>query len=357
ARLVKALATLDGAAIMTIHEFCQAMMAELGVLAAADPQATLVEDVSILLDQLTDDLYLQRYGSATEGPPFDLETARALAREAIELVEARLVPADAQGVAAERLRFAHEVRSALAERKRRLGVYTFDDQLLRLRDSLGHATGEAALERLRRRCQVVLVDEFQDTDPVQWSILRQAFDGHRPLVLIGDPKQAIYGFRGADVTAYQQAVATAAERYSLMVNHRADPAVVTATNALFGGVSLGEGIEVPQVEAARTVSRLPGEAAAARIRCVAPQDPLDAASARSWITVDLVTEVVRLLSGGILLQAKEGTRELRAADIAVLVSTNRRGRELAEALTTAGVAVAFSGSDSVFSSVAAGDWL
>ena len=358
ARLVTALATLDGAAIMTIHEFCQAMMAELGVLAEADPQATLVEDVSILLDQLTDDLYLQRYGSVAEGPPFDLATARMLAREAIELGEARLVPSDAQGAAAERLRFAHEVRGHLAERKRRLGVYTFDDQLLRLRDSLTRATSQAAVERLRRRCQVVLVDEFQDTDPVQWSILHRAFDGHRPLVLIGDPKQAIYGFRGADVTAYQQAVATAAEQYSLTVNHRADPAVVTATNALFGGVTLGEGIEVPRVEAARTSSRLHGEAVApARVRCIAPQDPLDAASARAWVNADLVAEVVRMLSGSTLLEAGEGTRALRAADIAVLVSTNRRGRELAEALTAAGVAVAFSGSDSVFSSVAADDWL
>ncbi len=357
ARLVRALATLDGAAIMTIHEFCQAMMAELGVLAQADPQATLVEDVGILLDQITDDLYLKRYGSAPQGPPFDLATARGLARDAVELGEARLVPTEARGVAAERLGFAHEVRTVLAARKRRLGVFTFDDQLLRLRDSLANAGSDAAVERLRRRCQVVLVDEFQDTDPVQWSILRQAFDGHRPLVLIGDPKQAIYGFRGADVTAYQQAVATAAQRYSLTVNHRADPGVVAATNALFHNVTLGESIDVPPVEAARDGSRLIGGTAPLRLRCIAPQDPLDAASARAWVNADLVTEVVRLLSDGPRLTTGEGERELRAADIAVLVNTNRRGRELAEALTAAGVAVAFSGSDSVFSSEAARDWL
>ena len=358
ARLVRALATLDGAAIMTIHEFCQAMMSELGVLAQADPQATLVEDVGILLDQLTDDLYLKRYGSAVQGPPFDLATARELARDAIELSEAGLVPSQARGVAAERLAFAAEVRTALAVRKRRLGVFTFDDQLLRLRDSLAHASGQAAVDRLRRRCQVVLVDEFQDTDPVQWSILRQAFDGRRPLVLIGDPKQAIYGFRGADVTAYQQAVAAAAQRYSLTVNHRADPAVVAATNALFHGVALGDGIDVPPVAAARSGSRLLGESpAAVRLRCVAPPDALDAPGARARVTADLVTEVVRLLSGGTCLDAEGGPRELRAADLAVLVNTNRRGRELAEALTAAGVAVAFSGSDSVFSSEAAQDWL
>ena len=82
------------------------------------------------------------------------------------------------------------VREELAARKRRLGVYSFDDQLLRLRDSLRGPAAEARLARLRGRCEVVLVDEFQDTDPVQWEILRTAFADHVPLVLIGDPKQS-----------------------------------------------------------------------------------------------------------------------------------------------------------------------
>ncbi len=357
ARLVRALAGLDGAAIMTIHEFCQAMTAELGVLAGADPQATLVEDIAPLLDQLTEDLYLRFYGALPEGPPFDLTTARLLARDAVDLIEARLVPPEATGVAAERLRFAQAARAELTERKRRLGVYTFDDQLLRLRDSLLEG-GRPALERLRRRCQVVLVDEFQDTDPVQWSILQQAFHGHRPLVLIGDPKQAIYGFRGADVTAYQQAVAAAGERFSLAVNHRADGPVVAATNALFSGVALGDGIDVPSVTAAHAGSRLRGQAPpVARLRCIAPDDPLDAAGARALVTADLVAEVVRLLSGRTELATGDRSRVLQPQDIAILVSTNWRGRELAEALTGAGVAVAFSGSDSVFNSPAATDWL
>jgi len=358
ARLVRALGELDGSAIMTIHEFCQAMLAELGVLADSDPQASLIEDAGILLDQLTEDLYLQRYASLPDGPPFELSTARELARDAIELIEAPLVPRDTDAESAERLSFAAAVRTEFALRKQRLGVFTFDDQLLRLRDALRHATGEEAVARLRRRCQVALVDEFQDTDPVQWSILRQAFDGHRPLVLIGDPKQAIYGFRGADVAAYRDAVATAAQTFSLTTNHRADSPVVAATNALFSGVSLGEGIDVPAVEARQTGWRLRSQLSApVRIRCIAPTDPLDATTARARVTADLVTEVVGLLSSGARLQTPSGDRELRAEDIAVLVTTNRRGREVAEALATAGVAVAFAGSDSVFGSAAADDWL
>ena len=67
----------------------------------------------------------------------------------------------------------------------------------------------AAAARLRERYRVVLVDEFQDTDPVQWEILRRAFHGHSTLILIGDPKQAIYAFRGADVYSYLDAVGQA----------------------------------------------------------------------------------------------------------------------------------------------------
>ena len=66
--------------------------------------------------------------------------------------------------------------------------------------------GPAAAERLRQRYRIVMVDEFQDTDPIQWEILRRAFHRHTTLILIGDPKQAIYAFRGADVFSYLDAV-------------------------------------------------------------------------------------------------------------------------------------------------------
>ena len=64
----------------------------------------------------------------------------------------------------------------------------------------------SAADRLRRRYRIVMVDEFQDTDPIQWEILHRAFHRHSTLILIGDPKQAIYAFRGADVFSYLDAV-------------------------------------------------------------------------------------------------------------------------------------------------------
>ncbi|HSK32183.1 MAG TPA: UvrD-helicase domain-containing protein [Propionicimonas sp.] len=363
ANLRRAIATLDAASIMTIHQFCQAMLNELGVLAEADPQATLVEDLSLVRDQVVEDLYLARYARNPKGTPFDLATARKLAKEADELPDAPLVPGSGlTDRLAERLDFATAVRAELEVRKRRLGVYSFDDQLLRLRDSLRGPDAEARLARLRGRCEVVLVDEFQDTDPVQWEILRTAFADHVPLVLIGDPKQSIYAFRGADVVAYTDAVQTATEQYSLGENHRADAGVVRAVNALFHNATLGDGIGVPPVTASHTASRLVAPdgspwAAPVRLRCVTGDELLRAADARTRIIQDLTAELIGLLNSDACVVDAAGQRALEARDVAILVSTNQRGRQVADALTGAGVPVAFSGADSIFATPAAKAWL
>ena len=135
------------------------------------------------------------------------------------------------------------VRAEVNRRLRRAGVLTFDDLLTRLRDTLADERhGAAACQHLRDRYRVALVDEFQDTDPVQWEIMRRAFVDGSPdtsLVLIGDPKQAIYAFRGADVYAYLDAAAVAGERATLQVNWRSDQALLDAFDALFDGAKLG----------------------------------------------------------------------------------------------------------------------
>jgi exodeoxyribonuclease V beta subunit len=356
-RLRAALSGLDSAGIMTIHQFCQAMFDELGVLASEDPGAKLVEDLGQLLEEVVTDRYLARYATASERP-FDLATARRLAGAAVELADTPLVPTDAEGLAAERLAFATDVRCELARRKRQTGVFSFDDQLIRLRESLRGPAGQAGSQRLRHRCQVVLVDEFQDTDPVQWEILRDTFAGRVPLVLIGDPKQSIYAFRGADVTAYTDAVTASTQRFSLGINYRADEPVVRAVSALFDGVELGPQVRLEPVQADNSGSRLIGPGPApVRLRCVSAKRPLDAATARSRVDADVVCEVVRLLSEPVQLATSTGPRRLAEQDIAILVTTNKRGRDLAEALASAGVAVAFSGSDSILASPASQDWL
>ena len=132
-----------------------------------------------------------------------------------------------------------------------------------------------------------MVDEFQDTDPVQWDILRRAFAGHATLVLIGDPKQAIYAFRGADVFSYLDAVGQADQVATLATNWRSDAALVAALDALMGGAALGdERIVVRPVARSPPASAgwlsaatTPDPVAPVRLR-VLPHDPADAETGR-----------------------------------------------------------------------------
>ena len=146
-------------------------------------------------------------------------------------------------------RCARRWRTARQARK----ILTYDDVLSRLRTTLlDEDRGPAACARLRERYDVVLVDEFQDTDPVQWDIMRRAFgEGGATLVLIGDPKQAIYAFRGADVHAYLQARDVVQSEWTLDVNWRSDQGLLEAYDALFGDAQLGyAGIAYRKVRAA-----------------------------------------------------------------------------------------------------------
>ena len=186
---------------------------------------------------------------------------------------------------------------------------TYDDLLTRLHSTLVGESGEVAAARLRARYRVVLVDEFQDTDPVQWEIMRTAFgDGEVTLVLIGDPKQAIYAFRGADVYAYIEAARTAGTEATLTVNRRSDQGLIDAYDALFDGAKLGhEGIVYRHVSAAHA-----GAAPARGARPGAAADPgrparrgrpdgqgLRAADpAREHVARDVAADIVALLRSG-----------------------------------------------------------
>ncbi len=370
ARLGAAVDRFDQATIMTTHEFCHGMIRGLGVLAAQEPQSRLIEDLAPLADEAAADVYLRRYAFDSRVPPFPWEHrraddpgARAIARDALA-VDAVLGPRAAEGRVAERVAFARDVRAEVTARQRRLRLYSFDDQLTRLRDALvDETTGPLARARLADRFPVVLIDEFQDTDPVQWQVIRSAF-GRRPgdtLVLIGDPKQAIYAFRFADVHTYSAAARSASARTTLTKNHRADAAVVSAVGALFRGVLLGDDIDVPPVEAAHRRPRLAAEpgspwACGVQLRVIDTPEPIAPWQAARRVDADLAAVVTTLLGPRSPLTRPEG-EPLHAADIAVLVRSNARGRDVAAALTASGVPATFSGTASVFASDAAADWL
>ena len=120
-------------------------------------------------------------------------------------------------------------------RKQRRNIQSFDDLLIRLRRSLEKAGGDELSREVRKRYRAALIDEFQDTDPVQYAIFQNIFGkGGAILFLIGDPKQAIYSFRGADLFAYLKAAGRVDRRYTLDRNWRSEPGLIAAVNTVFG---------------------------------------------------------------------------------------------------------------------------
>src|SRR3546814_13598350 len=122
---------------------------------------------------------------------------------------------------------------------------------------------------MRNRWSIVMVDEFQDTDPVQWDVLDRAFNGHSTLFLIGDPKQAIYAFRGGDIDTYLRAAGTTEDKRTLGTNWRSDKALVDTLQVVLGSAALGhEEIVVRPVEAHHEKRRLgrAGHHAPSRLR-------------------------------------------------------------------------------------------
>jgi exodeoxyribonuclease V beta subunit len=372
ARVTRALADFDAATIATTHEFCLQMLDGLGVLGDREPHATIVEQLTELTREVTTDLYL-RYYAASGTPPMNYDEALDVANQAVEAVHARLVPAglgteDPSG-SAERVRFASAVREEVERRKRAAHLFTYDDMLTRLRDALADPEhGEAAAGRLRRRHRIIMVDEFQDTDPVQWEILRRAFHGHCMLILIGDPKQAIYAFRGADVYSYLDAVDQADQVRSLVVNRRSDQALVDALDVLMGDAALGdERIAVRPVSAEHTDRRLRTPTADQRITApirvrfmpheAGEEKVPSVSSIRPLIADDLAADITALLGSGMELIEGDYARALLPSDVAVLVRKNQRGEEIREKLVSAGVPAVMYGASSVFTSPLAQDWL
>ncbi len=133
------------------------------------------------------------------------------------------------------VRAVAEVRSASRRHKRHRAEYGFDDLLSQFDEALQSVAGDHLAQAIRQRFPAALIDEFQDTDPQQYRIFQRLYGGRRDslLLLIGDPKQAIYAFRGADIFTYMKARSEISAHYTLQVNWRSSPAMVESINRLF----------------------------------------------------------------------------------------------------------------------------
>jgi exodeoxyribonuclease V beta subunit len=269
-----------------------------------------------------------------------------------------------------KIRLLDYCNAELPRRIRRQRQLSFSEMLNRLADALDGDSGESLARAIRARYPAALIDEFQDTDPVQYRIFRGVYGGReQPVFLVGDPKQAIYHFRGADVFSYLRAHHDAAARYTLNTNYRSVPPLIEAVNALFDqshhpAPFLLDAIHYRQVEPApnaRGRLDIDGDDGAPFRFFLAPagpvkkgeETPLNKGEANAFAADVTAREIARLLAlaeaGKARIVGGNGPRALHGGDIAVLVPSHRQGGLVEQALLGHRIAsVRHNSRDSVF---------
>ncbi|WP_201519926.1 exodeoxyribonuclease V subunit beta [Klebsiella pneumoniae] len=264
-----------------------------------------------------------------------------------------------------------EIRDAVAREKRRRGELGFDDMLSRLDEALRGDSGETLASAIRQRFPVAMIDEFQDTDPQQYRIFRRIWrrQPETALLLIGDPKQAIYAFRGADIFTYMKARGDVAAHYTLDTNWRSSPGMVGSVNRLF---SLSDNPfmfhEIPflPVKAAAKNKGLRFTVDAADVPAMnvwlMPGDTVGSGDYQTFTAQLCATQIRDWLSAGqrgrALLWRGETSRPVQASDITVLVRNRLEAAQVREALQTLGIpSVYLSNRDSVFETLEAQELL
>jgi exodeoxyribonuclease V beta subunit len=264
--------------------------------------------------------------------------------------------------------FARQARGRFRAGLERRNLLTFDGILSRLDERLQEdgRDGELA-RRIRERFDVVFVDEFQDTDAAQWRSLELVFHGHALMFLIGDPKQAIYAFRGADLDVYKSAAAQvpASHRRSMRDNWRSDPAAVEANNLLFRAGSNAfdqdpssdddHRIDYETVRARRS-QRLQHHGAGLELRWVDRR--VSGGAAGELFTSKKTVPAPQLLARDLeaWLDGRRGTLEgavPRPSDLAVLVNTHAQAAAVRAALAARRIPAVGESKGSVFASEAA----
>ncbi len=257
------------------------------------------------------------------------------------------------------------VKREFIRRKNERNIRTFDDLLENMHQALKDGGNSELARIVRKRYKAALIDEFQDTDPIQYDIFTTIFSSKESaLYLIGDPKQAIYRFRGADIFAYLKASSNMQTRYTLGTNWRSKPDLIDATNTIFkihDNPFVFKGILFPDVEPASNENRAllyinrkhehPMNIWFIDRHYADKEDgTINKGTAESLTSRSVAAEISRLISLGTQGDAVIGDRAIQPNDIAVLVRKNKQAGIIQDALKTMNIPSVIYSSQSIFES-------
>jgi len=360
--LEKAIMEFDQAAISTIHGFCRRVLAryafetgnpfdlELGTSAMADVEARAREwwreNAKIAPDAFRQDEH------------FCLEEFTAFVKQLSGRSDYRLfVESDPESARDYMLIEVRKVAEAYVGDRLARTEQTFDDLLVALREALNdEVRGPVLAAQLRGEYRAALVDEFQDTDPVQYDIFRHVFldaaDGsHPPIFFVGDPKQAIYSFRGGDIYTYRSAAIrpdVAGMTFHLDRNFRSTPKVIDAVNLVFKDDVRGDTFGDETIDYMDDLKSNPKKEGLLE---GGEPDP----SPFRVVNVGSVKQGTAALVDGVLELLERPSQDVRPKDIAILVTSHDKGGELRDALRDKGVPVVLQHAGNVFASPVAAE--
>ncbi len=385
--LLNALNSMDEAAIFTIHGFCQRILSEHAFESSVNFDAELIQDVSEIKLAALKDFWRYYFYDDTENFRIAMENNwhnhSYLLRYLNLLIQpsnAFVFPAvnDSNGMNWVPYYFnklSEFAKMRLYTEKQDKNIMFFDDLIVKFRDALNSKNGELLANHIRKRYPVALVDEFQDTDDVQYEIFYKLYHNRDDcsFFMIGDPKQAIYSFRGADIFAYIKAKNNTnpeTSRFTLDTNWRSEKSMLSAINSLFLNSSEPfifneipyHNIKAPGTTEADKESLIIDGKQPKPIQLWLMQKTEENTGGRRTngefviskeranfdIAKGFAGEISRLIYLGAEGKAKIGERNLQAKDIAVLVRSHRQAEMIQEALKKFGVASVYVGRHSVY---------
>lgn len=390
-RILRAIVRFDAAMITTTHSFAQQVRSMLGSQAALNLDAVLRDDTDEIVNEVVSDVLASSALGTLHGAHHLATPKQAWFGELTSLAKAALsnpgiviAPKDgelhdistmaaAQLEASAKRSLLSRILSEVDHRRRLRNTLSYDDILTHLRDAL--IDHPEAVVALRSRFLVALIDEFQDTDPVQWDIVDRVFGREASgtaLVLVGDPKQAIYGFRGANVYTYLNARDSSenAQR-ELSVNYRSDAALLTGLDRLFSRLTLGHPAIAfhhvrpsPEHLMRRLTNadgaHLPGLCIRTALGPKLPRTSrgiIETESVRDAIAIDLADCVFELLYEGRVPTDHDGNmRGVKPNDVAVLILRNADAPAIQQALRERGIPAVVRHGTSVLDTEAAEQW-
>lgn len=271
----------------------------------------------------------------------------------------------AQALQYQHLRFSLliELLTTLKKEKQQQRVQSYDDLLLNLERALEGSRGDWLVARLRQQYPAALIDEFQDTDPVQYASFSRIYaDSSLPVFLVGDPKQAIYSFRGADIFTYLSAKKSTQHEHTLGTNWRSHPDLVNAVNTILNSKDkpfIYEGIPFHPVKASRenkSILTTLNSNSALQFLWLDSSEPMGKVEMTQLAANGTANEIAVLLnqadsSEAILLEKKsEKPIPVSGGDIAILVRNHDQAHIVQQCLQMRGINSVQQGRDNVFSS-------